>query len=131
MANLNQVTLVGNLGKDPEVKFISEYRDRVNFSLATKSSYKNKDEEWIEDTQWHQITYWKKMSDYLEKNLVKGALVLIEGTIKYTKHEEKWYTNIIASRVQVLNPKSNSNRNGDPAHAEPIPHPEIEDDLPF
>lgn len=100
---INKVTLIGNLGKDPEKKTLDSGKSLFNFSVATNESYKDKSGEWQNLTEWHNITYW---SDYA--NFSKGDTVYIEGKIKTRKWQDKegndrYTTEIIASYVRRLN----------------------------
>ena len=79
MAGINKVILVGNLGKDPEVMTYENGVKRAAFSLATTESYKDKGDNWVEQTEWHNIVLWRWLA---EKNLVKGDKIYLEGKIK-------------------------------------------------
>ena len=79
MAGINKVILVGNLGKDPEVMTYENGVKRAAFSLATTESYKDKSDNWVEQTEWHNIVLWRWLA---EKNLIKGDKIYLEGKIK-------------------------------------------------
>ncbi len=79
MAGINKVILVGNLGKDPEVMTYENGVKRAAFSLATTESYKDKGDNWVEQTEWHNIVLWRWLA---EKNLVKGDKIYLEGKIR-------------------------------------------------
>ena len=81
MAGVNKVILVGNLGKDPEVKYLDSGVAVANFSLATTESYKNKEGERVNQTEWHNIVLWRGLAEVAEKWLKKGSNVYIEGEI--------------------------------------------------
>lgn len=95
MSNINKVFLLGRLGKDPEVKEINSNFSVANFSLATSTSRKNKNDEWEQDTEWHNITAFdeymiNKIVSLKKSNmLVKGSLVHVEGRIKYRDYKDK------------------------------------------
>ena len=113
MAGVNKVILVGNLGKDPEVKYLDSGVAVANFSLATTESYKNKDGERVNQTEWHNIVLWRGLAEVAEKWLKKGSNVYIEGKIKTRKWEDKegnarYNTEILADNMTMLGSKSTS-----------------------
>ena len=123
---MNKVILVGRIGKDAEVKTF-ENNNLIRFSLATSEKYK-KDNEWVEQTEWHNVEYWAK-SQKIAEYLVKGQEVVIDGKIKTTKHEEKYYTNIIAQRINLVGGRQEpQSRNNEPTSAKTA---QVADDLPF
>ncbi|MDP4679163.1 MAG: single-stranded DNA-binding protein [Cyclobacteriaceae bacterium] len=89
MAGVNKVILVGNLGKDPEVRHLENGRAVANFSLATTESYKNKQGEKVTQTEWHNIVLWTPLAELAEKYLKKGNQVYIEGKITTRSYEDK------------------------------------------
>lgn len=84
--SVNKVILIGNLGKDPEVRYLDNERAVANFSIATSESYTNRQGQKIENTEWHNIEVWDSLAKVCEKYLKKGDSVFIEGQIK----TEKW-----------------------------------------
>lgn len=110
---INKVTLIGNLGGDPEVRTLENGTLVGRFSLATNESYKDKDGNWQTQTEWHNIVVWRELADRAEKNLKRGALVFIEGKISYRKYtaqdgKEKSATDITASVLRSLERKENT-----------------------
>ena len=93
---VNRVTLIGRIGKEPEVKTFGE-KTLTKFSFATSESSKDKNGEWQEKTQWHNVSYWNSIK------LEKGDMLFIEGKIEYREHEGKYYTDIIASYCRKIN----------------------------
>ena len=88
MANLrNSVQLIGNLGKDPEVKTFDKGRKMATFTLATNETYLNQKGEKIKDTQWHNLVIWGKLADTAEAYLKKGTEVVIEGKLVHRSYE--------------------------------------------
>lgn len=85
----NKVSLIGRLGAQPEIVTFDSGRTLARFSLATNENYKNKDGEWQENTQWHNITAWGKTADLVAKLLEKGQEVLVEGRIVNNAYETK------------------------------------------
>ena len=107
----NKVSLIGRLGAQPEVVKFDSGRTLARFSLATNESYKNKEGEWQEQTQWHNITAWGKTADLIAKLLNKGQEVVVEGRLVNNSYEtkdgEKRYgTNIEVSDFLILEPKN-------------------------
>lgn len=109
----NKVSLIGRLGAQPEVVTFDSGRTLARFSIATNESYKNKDGEWQENTQWHNLTAWGKTAELIAKLLNKGQEVLVEGRLvnnSYeTKEGEKRYgTSIEVNEFLMLSPKSDA-----------------------
>tara|TARA_B110000908_G_scaffold156969_1_gene196674 strand:+ start:1513 stop:1914 length:402 start_codon:yes stop_codon:yes gene_type:complete len=107
MAGVNKVILLGNLGKDPEVRYLDNGVAVANFSLATTENYKNKEGERVSQTEWHNIVLWRGLAEVAEKYLKKGASVYIEGKIKTSKWEDKdgktrYNTEILADNMTML-----------------------------
>ena len=116
MAGVNKVILIGNLGKDPEVKYLDNGVAVANFSLATTENYKNKEGEKVSQTEWHNIVLWRGLAEVAEKYLQKGASVYIEGKIKTRKWEDKdgntrYNTEILADNMTMLGGKKDSQEN--------------------
>ena len=138
MSGVNKVILVGNLGKDPEVRYLDNGVAVANFSLATTENYKNKQGERVSQTEWHNIVFWRGLAEVAEKYLKKGDSVYVEGKLRTRRWEDKdgnakYTTEILADNMTMLgNKRSNtseelSNTNGsDISNAN-----ETEDDLPF
>src|SRR5262245_1736424 len=82
MSGVNKVILVGNVGKDPEVRYLENGVAQARFSLATSESYKNKNGERVEQTEWHNIVLWRGLAEVAEKYVRKGKMLYIEGKIK-------------------------------------------------
>jgi single-strand DNA-binding protein len=138
MAGVNKVILVGNLGKDPEVKYLDSGVAVANFSLATTENYKNKEGERVSQTEWHNIVLWRGLAEVAEKWLKKGSSVYIEGKIKTRKWEDKdgntrYNTEILADNMTMLGGKSNADATS-PVSSESTTSKSSEDtadDLPF
>ena len=110
MASLNKVMLIGNLGKDPEVRYTAGGTAVASFSLATSEKFKGKTGEWEEKTEWHNITIFGKLGEIAGEYLKKGSSVYLEGRIQTDKYTdkagiEKYSTKIIADRMQMLGGK--------------------------
>jgi single-strand DNA-binding protein len=85
----NRVTLIGNLGQDPETKTIEPGKKVTHFTLATKDGYKNADGQRISETTWHNIVAWNGLAEIAGKFLKKGKEVAVEGRIVYRTYEDK------------------------------------------
>jgi single-strand DNA-binding protein len=107
VASVNTVILIGNVGRDPEVKHTQDSTPVANFSLATSKSWKGKDGEWQESTQWHRIVCWDKLAEQAGK-LLKGQQVYVMGELEYRKYvprgedKEVAVAEIRASRIVSL-----------------------------
>ncbi len=138
MAGVNKVILIGNLGKDPEVRYLDSGVAVANFSLATTESYKNKEGERVSQTEWHNIGLWRGLAEVAEKWLKKGSSVYIEGKIRSRKWEDKegntrYTTEILADNMTMLGKKEDSSaeKTETTPEQESIPQEEKGDDLPF
>jgi single-strand DNA-binding protein len=85
----NKVTLIGNLGQDPETKAIEKGKKVTHFTLATTDSFKNADGQKVNETTWHNIVAWNGLADVAERFLKKGREVAVEGRIVYRSYEDK------------------------------------------
>ncbi len=104
MAGINKVILVGNLGRDSEVTTYENGVKRASFSIATTESYRDKDGNWIDQTEWHNIVLWRWLA---EKNLIKGDQIYLEGKIKTRSWEDndgnkRYITEIVGDKVLKL-----------------------------
>ena len=107
MASVNKVILVGNLGRDPETRYMPDGGAVTNFSIATTDSWKDKAGEKQEKTEWHRISTFQRLAEIAGEYLKKGSQVYIEGrlqTRKWTDKDgvEKYTTEIIADKMQML-----------------------------
>ena len=139
MAGVNKVILVGNLGKDPEVRYLDSGVAVANFSLATTENYKNKQGEKVSQTEWHNIVLWRGLAEVAEKWLKKGSSVYIEGKIRTNKWEDKegntrYNTEILADNMTMLGNRTNadvSDKNDIKTASEIKSVNDENDDLPF
>ena len=134
MAGLNKVMLIGHLGGDPESKTLDGSGDMViNFSIATSESWKNKQGEKVEDTQWHRIVAWRKLAEVIFKHCKKGDRIYIEGKLTHRSYDDKdgikrYATEIVAREMVMLgNKKETTEAN----NTVPTAEPDKKDDLPF
>lgn len=110
MASVNKVILVGNLGKDPDTRFMPNGDAATNFTIATTESWKDKSGDKKESTEWHRISAFGKLGEICGEYLKKGSAVYIEGKLKTRKWQDKdgqdrYTTEIIADRMQMLGGK--------------------------
>jgi len=142
MASLNKVMLIGNLGKDPEVRYTASGQAVTGFSLATSEKFKGKNGEWEERTEWHNITLWGKLAEIAGEYLSKGKTVYIEGRLQTRKWQDKsgndrYTTEIVGDKMQMLSAKGDGQRRGADASSEPAAGgsyeepPFQDDDIPF
>ena len=87
--SVNKVILIGNLGKDPEVKYTPQGTPVAKFSLATNERYKDKDGNWQDRTEWHNIVVWQRLAEIAGEYLKKGSKVYIEGRLQTRSWEDK------------------------------------------
>lgn len=141
---VNKVILVGNLGKDPETKYMPSGDCVCNFSIATSESWKDKTSgEKVEKTEWHNIVMYRKLAEIAGEYLRKGSQVYIEGKLKTRKWQDKegndrWTTEVEARDMQMLGGRNNQPTGAAaPATQPPLPSGEgggsggFPDDIPF
>jgi single-strand DNA-binding protein len=142
MAGINKVILIGNLGKDPEIRVIENGRKVANFSLATTESYKDKNGQRVDQTEWHNISFWGPIADVIEKYLKKGSKVYVEGKLRTRSYEDKekvkrYVTEILGREMTMLDnaPKSGDASSTYEKNGNAVPvgesHQGEDDDLPF
>ena len=123
MAGVNKVILIGNLGKDPEIRYTPQGAAVCNFSLATSRAWKDKDGNKKEETDWHNIVAFGKLAEICGEYLSKGRQVYIGGRIQTRSWDDKdgnkkYTTEIIADEMQMLGPKAAA-KGGEQGKAEP------------
>lgn len=150
MASVNKVIIVGNLGKDPETRYMPNGDAVCNITVATTDTWKDKQTgEKKEQTEWHRIVFFRKLAEIANQYLHKGSQVYIEGALKTRKWQDKegqdrYTTEIVADTMQMLGGK----RDGDAQRSESAPEPrpqraapapqgnggafdDLSDDIPF
>jgi single-strand DNA-binding protein len=141
--SLNKVMLIGNLGKDPELRFTPSGRAVARFSLATSESWTDQQGQKQDRTEWHNVVVWGKQAESCGQYLSKGRQVFVEGSIRSRQYDDKegqkrYITEVIAQRVQFLGGGrgDGAGRGAGPVAAgggeemAPAPMPE-DDDIPF
>src|SRR6056297_2302990 len=137
--SVNKVILVGNVGKDPETRYLEGGTVVSRFPMATSEVYKNRAGEKITNTEWHNIVVWRGLAEIVEKYVKKGSQLYLEGKIRTRSYDDKdgvkkYITEIVADNMQMLGTKQ-SNTN-DSRSEEKQPETDIEtapqegDDLP-
>ena len=131
MSGVNKVILIGNVGKDPEVKYLEGGVAVAKFPLATTETYKNRDGQKVDQTEWHNVVLWRGLAEVAEKYVTKGKQLYIEGKIRTRSYEEnnvkKYFTEIIADSMTLLGGPRDS---GTAAEAKAV-DTAIKEDLPF
>jgi single-strand DNA-binding protein len=160
MASVNKVILLGNCGRDPEIRYMPSGGAVANISIATTSKRKDKNSgEMIEDTQWHRVQFFDRLAEIVGEYVKKGAPLYVEGRLKYGKYTDKDgiernTVDIIATEMQLLGGRQGGGGGGDdgggysrapapasrPPAARPAPAPaakqgsgfdDMDDDIPF
>lgn len=143
MASLNKVMVIGNLGKDPEVRFTGGGQAVANFSIATTEKWKTKEGTWEEKTEWHNIVVWGKLAELCREYLRKGRSAFVEGRLQTRSWQDKdgnkrYTTEIIAQNVQFLGGRGDAaaSGGGDPGPVsggpqEGPPAFNADEDIPF
>tara|TARA_B100000927_G_scaffold278212_1_gene260670 strand:- start:25 stop:465 length:441 start_codon:yes stop_codon:yes gene_type:complete len=143
--SVNKVILIGNLGKDPEVRHLENGASVANFSIATSENYKDrKTGEKVSQTEWHNIVVWRGLAEIAEKYLKKGDKIYIEGKLKTRnwmdqEGKNRYTTEVIADNMTMLGklsenkPHSESNQNLEKKSVttDDFSDPNEDDDLPF
>ena len=140
---INKVILVGNLGKDPEVRYMSNGNAVCNVTLATSESWKDKQTgEQKDKTEWHNIVFYRRLAEIAGEYLRKGSQVYVEGKLQTRKWQDKngndrYTTEIIANEMQMLGGRGGGSADfggGSAAKSAPAPAgtaDEFDDDIPF
>jgi single-strand DNA-binding protein len=153
MASVNKVILIGNLGRDPEVRYMPDGGAITNVSIATTENWKDKNGEKQEKTEWHRVAFFGKLAEIAGEYLKKGSQVYVEGRLQTRKWQDKdgndkYTTEIVADRMQMLGSRQGMGGGGDreaperesaprpagkPAAAKPAgsKFDDFEDDIPF
>jgi single-strand DNA-binding protein len=139
---INKVILVGNLGRDPEVRYTADGQAVANFSVATSEKWKDKNSgELVERTEWHNIVAWRRLGEICGEYLAKGRLVYIEGKLQTRSWEKdgvtRYTTEVVASEMKMLGSKDSSGPYRAPGEnavrkgPQQSMHNDEDDDIPF
>jgi len=109
MRGVNKVILIGNLGRDPEIRYTTSGQAVANFTMATSEVRTNKDGNKVESTEWHRVVAWGRLAEICGEYLSKGKTVYIEGSLRTRSWEDKdgkkrWTTEVVARTMQILSP---------------------------
>ena len=143
-SGVNKVILVGNLGQKPEMRYTKDQQPIANFSIATSESWKDKSSgDMMERTEWHNVTFFGRIAEVVERYLDKGSKVYVEGRLQTDKWEDengnkRSATKIIGSNMQMLDSKGGSQSNESFDQSQPASQPVqsqdsqiSEEDIPF
>ena len=118
MASVNKVMLLGRLGNQPELRYAQSNRAVTELRIATSRRYKNRDEQWTEQTEWHSVVVWGRDAENCERYLNKGREVFIEGRLQtrdwidQQSGQKRYKTEIVAERVQFVGGRGDDDRGG-------------------
>ncbi len=153
--SVNKVILVGNVGKDPEIRYLEGGTAVCSFSMATSETYRNRDGERVTNTEWHNVVLWRGLAEVAERYVKKGSQLFIEGKIRTRSWDDKdgnkrYTTEIIADNMVMLGrkadgtgdteapaakpaeqPTNNTSETDMTDPEDPIAYTSIDDDLPF
>ncbi len=146
--SLNKIMLIGNAGSDPEIRMTPSGSKLAKFSLATSRTWKDRNEQQQEKTEWHRCTFWGKLADIVEQWVHKGDRLFIEGRIEYSQTQDdqggtRYWTDIVVNEMVMLGsgpggPSDGGTRGGPPMGGPDVPGgpatspiSEPDDDLPF
>ena len=120
MAGINKVILVGNIGRDPQIFEFEGGNKKISFSMATTESYRDREGNWQDQTEWHNIVGYRYLA---EKSIAKGDMIYVEGKLKTRKYTdnngvEKYITEVVADKINIL-----VRRNQDSYQSAPPPAP--------
>lgn len=155
MKSVNKVILVGNLGKDPELKYTPSGTAVAKFSIATSSRYKDKSDQWQEQTEWHNVVAWARLAEIAGEYLKKGSKVYVEGRLQTRSwddkntNQKKYMTEIVVNDLVLLGGRGEAagddgggrtrsasagsfdQRVPEPEHANASAGPITDEDIPF
>lgn len=148
MSSVNKAILVGRMGKDPETRYLPNGDAVTNITLATSETWKDKNGEKQEKTEWHRVTFYRKLAEIAGEYLKKGSMIYVEGRIETKKWQDKdgqdrYTTEIIANEMRMLSGKQDGRGSSDQGAAEGRQSPQpnhdqvgngfddMSDDIPF
>ena len=120
---VNKVILLGNVGQDPETRYTTNGDQVTTLSLATSEVWKDANGQQQERTEWHSVTFWRKLAEIVSEYVKKGSKIYIEGRIQYQKYEKdgvtQYRTQIIADQMQMLGGKEEKQEAQAPQQGKP------------
>lgn len=138
--SVNKVILIGRCGKDPETRYMTNGEAVTNVSIATSESYKDKNGEKVDKSEWHNLVFYRKLAEIAGEYLKKGALIYVEGKIQTRKWEDKegkdrYTTEIICHEMKMIGGKKEASEESQPKQqAKPEPKKsfdDFDDEIPF
>jgi len=135
--SVNKAILIGNIGRDVELRHTPGGMAVAKFSLATNERRKDKDGNWQDQTEWHNIVAFGKLAEFAGQYLGKGRTVYVEGSIRTRTYDDekgnrRYFTEIIAQAIRFVGPKpQGGGAPAGPSGEAPEPPPENEEDIPF
>ncbi len=143
-ASVNKVILLGNIGNDPEVRYMTSGDPVATVSIATTEVWKDKDGSKQERTEWHRVVFFGRLAQIVSDYVKKGMSIYVEGTLRTRKWQDqsgqdRYTTEIVAGTMQMLGSSRNSNQDIGPSPAQPPMKSspssssldDLEDDIPF
>ena len=135
MSGLNKAILIGNLGKDPELRYTPSGQAVSTFSLATSRRWKDKEGQQKDQTDWHNLVAWGKQAEIAKEYLKKGSSIYVEGRIQYRSYDDKegnkkYITEIVIQNFQMLGRKGSDGGSEAPVSAD-TQVPSTDEDIPF
>lgn len=114
---LNKVMLIGNLGKDPEIRHLENGASVASFSVATNENYKDREGNWQTITEWHNIVAWRALATRAERDLKKGSMVYVEGKLTTRKWQDqngnqRYTTEVVANNLRLLEKRERNELGG-------------------
>lgn len=114
---INKVILIGNLGRDPEIRYLEGGTAVARFSVATNENYRDRSGNWQTRTEWHDIVAWRQLAERVEKMLKKGSMVYIEGKLTHRKWQDsegkdRFTTEVVANVLRLLDKKDTDEMSG-------------------
>ena len=141
MASVNKAIIVGNIGRDPEVRYAPSGTAVCNLSVATTRAWKTKDGEKQEETEWHRVVFYDRLAEVADEYLGKGSAVYVEGRLKTRKWQDKdgidrYTTEIVGEHMQMLGGRDSAQTAQKPAAQKPAAKKadsfdSMDDDIPF
>lgn len=133
---LNKVILIGNLGADPELRFMPNGNGVASVSIATSERYKDKEGNKQEKTEWHRVIFFNKLAEIVGEYVKKGSSIYVEGKLQTRKWQDKdgkdhYTTEIIASEMKMLGGKGETKQNTQSNQNYTEQAPDFDDDIPF
>ena len=137
MAGVNKAIILGHLGRDPELRYLQSGQPVCKLNIATSRRYTNKNNEAVEETEWHRVSVWGKQAEHCNNYLAKGRQVYVEGRQQTRSWEgqdgqKRYRTELVAETVRFLGGRDDGPRPPEPREALPDAGGDIDpDDLPF